>query len=216
MLHNILNEISLILPNSITFLIKSFIGLAYEGISSNLHNRWQKAMHQAFVAMEKKVDIQCNKIVHLENSMVMYGFYNSGTLEKLINTVHKMYNTTTWNEKLFAGKLIEWYNWYLSKNGISNYAIDSLLCLRTVREKYIHMYEVFISQLHMYEKAVGILSKGYLPISLLPPLKLQEILTEVERAIQTTNPDYDIVIKRLHLYYDMKLITFGIDRDNNL
>ena len=25
------------------------------------------------------------------------------------------------------------------------------------------------------------------------------------------NPDYDVVIKRLHLYHDMKLVTFGID-----
>ena len=33
---------------------------------------------------------------------------------------------------------------------------------------------------------------------------------------QTTRPDYDIVIKRLHLYYDMKLVTFGIDRSRNL
>ena len=30
------------------------------------------------------------------------------------------------------------------------------------------------------------------------------------------NPDYDIVIKRLHLYYVMKLVTFSIDRDKNL
>ena len=30
------------------------------------------------------------------------------------------------------------------------------------------------------------------------------------------NPDYDIVMKRLHLYYDMKLVTFGIDRKRNL
>ena len=30
------------------------------------------------------------------------------------------------------------------------------------------------------------------------------------------NPDYDIVIKRLHLYFDMKQIPFGIDRDRNL
>ena len=30
------------------------------------------------------------------------------------------------------------------------------------------------------------------------------------------NPEYDIVIKRLHLYYGMKLVTFGIDRDKNL
>ena len=30
------------------------------------------------------------------------------------------------------------------------------------------------------------------------------------------NPDYDIIIKRLHLHYDLKLVTFGIDKDRNL
>ena len=34
--------------------------------------------------------------------------------------------------------------------------------------------------------------------------------------MRKTNPDYDLVIKRLHLYYDMKLITFGIDTDKIL
>ena len=32
----------------------------------------------------------------------------------------------------------------------------------------------------------------------------------------TTNPDYDLVIDRLHLYYDMQLVTFGIDKDRDL
>ena len=68
----------------------------------------------------------------------------------------------------------------------------------------------------MYEKEVRILLKGYLLISLLPPSKLKEILGEVKKTIQKTNPDYDIVVKRLHLYYDMKLVTVGIDRDRNL
>ena len=68
----------------------------------------------------------------------------------------------------------------------------------------------------MYEKAIRILLKGYLPISLLPPSKLQEILDKVKKAAQITNPNYDIVIKRLHLYYDMKLVTFGIDEYRNL
>ena len=86
----------------------------------------------------------------------------------------------------------------------------------TMREKYVKIYERFISQLRMYAKAIRILLKGYLPISLLPPSKLQDILGKVKKAIQTTNPDYDIVIKRLHLYYDMKLVTFGIDKDRNL
>ena len=59
---------------------------------------------------------------------------------------------------------------------------------------------------------IRVLAKGKLPISLISPSKLQEILTVVQMAIQKTNPDYYIVIKRLHLYYDMKLITFGTDK----
>ena len=58
----------------------------------------KKLCHLAFIAMENKVDLQCYKIVHLENPMVMYGIYNSETLEKLMKTVYKMHNTTTWNE----------------------------------------------------------------------------------------------------------------------
>ena len=71
-------------------------------------------------------------------------------------------------------------------------------------------------QLCMYAKVIRILAKGYLPISLITLLKLKEILHAVQTAIRKTNPVYDIVIKRLHLYYDMKLVTFGIDQDKNL
>ena len=65
----------------------------------------------------------------------------------------------------------------------------------------------------MYTKGRRILAKGYLPISLITPSKLKDILNAVQTAIHKTIPDYDIVIKRLHLYYDMKLFTYGIDRD---
>ena len=70
----------------------------------------KKALHKAVHAIENKVDLQCNKIFHLEDSMVMYGVYNSDTLEDLINTVHKLHNRTTWNEKLFSGQINNWYN----------------------------------------------------------------------------------------------------------
>ena len=35
-------------------------------------------------------------------------------------------------------------------------------------------------------------------------------------AIRRTSPDHDLVIDRLHLYYDMKLVTFGIHKERNL
>ena len=54
-----------------------------------------------------------------------------------------------------------------------------MLYLRTIKEKYNEIYNEFISQLHIYAKAIRILAKGYLPISLTRPLKLKETLTSI-------------------------------------
>ena len=67
------------------------------------------------------------------------------------------------------------------------------------------MYERFIEELKTYSKSIRILSKGYLPIYLLPPSKLEGILNEVRKAITKCNKDFDLVLTRLCLYYDMKL-----------
>ena len=75
-----------------------------------------------------------------------------------------------------------------------------MLYLRTIKDKYIEVYNEFISQVHIYAKAVRILAKDYLPISLITPLKLQGILNLVKETLTKTNPDYNIAIKRLFLY----------------
>ena len=84
------------------------------------------------------------------------------------------------------------------------------------RKKYIKTFERFVNQLKEYSHAIGILSKGYLPISLLPPSKLAKILQEVKQVLLKTNKNYSLVIKGMYRYYDMKLVTFGIDQDRNL
>ena len=154
--------------------------------------------------------------MHLEDSMIIYGIYNAETLEKLIETVYHIHNITTPNEKLFAGEHNIAYTWYVNKQGIQHYVINSLFYLRMVREKYVKMHKEFTLQLCMYAKVIRILAKAFLSISLITPLKLWGILDEVKTAIGKTNPDYNIVIERLHLYYDMKLVTFGVDKDRNL
>ena len=78
------------------------------------------------------------------------------------------------------------------------------------------MYERFIEELKLYSRAIRVLSKGYLSIALLPPSKLEKILNEVRVAIAKSNKDYDLVLTRLYLYYDTKLVTFGIDNRRNL
>ena len=146
----------------------------------------------------------------------MYGIYNSDTLKDLIDTVHKLHNKSTWNERLFAGQIKDWYHWYLSAKGVNHYAINSLLFLTTPREKYVKMYERFLNQLKEYSQVIRILSKGCLPISLLPPSKLSTILEKLKEALQVKNKDYDLVIRKLYLYYGMKFVTIAIDNQRNL
>ena len=66
------------------------IGLAYVGISSFLHQKRHKALHKAVAVMNKKTNVQHNRICHLEDTMTMYGVYNSDTLTDLRDTVHRM------------------------------------------------------------------------------------------------------------------------------
>ena len=71
----------------ITTLVSGFIGLAYEGISSFLQRKHNDALQKAMIAMNSEAEFQCNKLLKLDNTMLMYGIYNAETLEKLINTV---------------------------------------------------------------------------------------------------------------------------------
>ena len=98
-IHHILkNEVDLILPKFpkgrkkkgiFSAIISGFVGLAFEGILSFLHNRRHKALPKAVSTMSIKTDIKRNKLMHLENTLVMYGVYNAETLERLIkNSTH--------------------------------------------------------------------------------------------------------------------------------
>ena len=68
----------------ITTVISSSIGLAYKGISSFLQHKRNSALHKAINAMNNNANIQCNKLMKLDDTMLMYGIYNVEMLEKLL------------------------------------------------------------------------------------------------------------------------------------
>ena len=90
----------------------------------------------------------------------MYRIYNSDTLTELIETAHRMHNTTSWRERMFAGKYNQWLELYLHQDCVYHYVINSILFLTLIREKYGKMYERFLEQLRMYAKAIQILSRA--------------------------------------------------------
>ena len=97
--------------------------------------------------MSNQANIQCNKLMKLDNTMLMYEIYNVDMLEKLINTVHEIHNMTSSHERLFSGEhnpsLFRML--YTDALGIQQYAINSLLFLRIIQDKYISMYRELIT-----------------------------------------------------------------------
>ena len=73
-------------------------------------------------------------------------------------------------EQLFTGQQVAAYNIYSNMQNtcsVQHYVMNTLLYLHTIEEKHIAVYNEFITQLCIYMKAVRILAKGYLPISLI-------------------------------------------------
>ena len=130
----------------ITTLVSGFIALAYEGISSFLQHKQNNALHKAVNAVNNKTNIQCNKLMKLDDTMLMYGIYNAETLEKLIKTVHKIHNTSS-HEKLFAGKhnCSVFRILYAHSLSLQHYSTNSLLYLRIIQDKYISLYRELIT-----------------------------------------------------------------------
>ena len=103
--------------------------------------------------------------MHLENSLIMYGVYNAETLSKLVKTAQVMHSHQMLVEQLFKGQQVEAYKIYSKMqdaHGVQHYVINSLLYLQTIKEKYIAVYNEFITQLQIYAKAVRILAKKLL------------------------------------------------------
>ena len=114
--------------------------------------------------------------------------------------VHQMQNVTTWKEKIFVSEMNDWLKCNLENiHSEFDYSMYAVLFLTTIKEKYIRMYEKLINELRSYLKAIQILSKGYLPISLITPSKLETILQQVQAAITKLKQDYEIVLNRLFI-----------------
>ena len=114
------------------------VNLAFEGISSFLHHKHHKALQKAVNILNSRANIDHNRVYHLEDTMIMYGKYNSDTLMELVNTVHQMQNVTTWKEQLFVSKMNDWLKGKL-ENICSefDYSMDAVLFLTTIKEKYV-------------------------------------------------------------------------------
>ena len=67
--------------------------------------------------MSIKMDIQRNKLMHLEKTLVLYRVYNAEMLERLVKTVQALHSRQTMYESLFAGRTSAAHEYYSQMHG---------------------------------------------------------------------------------------------------
>ena len=207
---------------SFTAFVLALAGLAtiaVESIGAFLQKKHNKALGKGLKAIMSDQTLAWNSIKQLEDDFLLYGKYNIDSLEKIIHTVNHLGDRVHQMENLLMGKD---HSVATRQFLHSNYLVRLLFAhklsiyLTSVQETQLRLYDELERVLREFLSAVEVLSKGYLPASLFPPSTLQRITSNALQMVQKKNPDYVLTIKHVTEYYDMKMVTFGVNDGEEL
>ena len=210
------------IKRGITAFIPALAGLAtiaVESIGSFLQKKRNTALSKGLNAIKSDQSLAWNSIKQLEDAFLLYGKYNLDSLEKIIHTVNHLGERVHRMEELLMGKDHSLATQqFLHANSIGRllFAHKLNIYLTSVQETQLRLYDELERVLREFLSAVRILSKGYLPASLFPTTILRRITSNALQMVQKKNPDYVLTIKHVTEYYDMKMVTFGVNDGEEL
>ena len=193
--------------------------IAVESIGAFLQKKCNKALEKGLKAIKSDQDLTWNSIRQLEDDFLLYGKYNLDSLEKIIHTVNHLGDRVHQMEGLLMVRTTVWpHDNSCILITLEDYCLHTKLniYLTSVQETQLRLYDELERVLREFLSAVEILSRGYLPASLFPPSTLRRITSNALQMVQKKNPDYVLTIKHVTEYYDMKMVTFGVNDGEEL
>ena len=167
--------------------------------------------------MDRNLTLTRNMMHQLEKDFVLYGEYDTDSTVSIVKMLDSLDNRSSTIEKWLEGHSKIWVqNFYETYSGPLVYSHLTQLYLASLREKYIRLYEALDTELKLLLRSIAILSKGYLPPQLFPPSTLVGISQKSLAMIQAKNPGYVLALTHITDYYDMRLVTFGLDDQGRL
>ena len=191
--------------------------LAIEELGAYLQRKRNRALKVALQELDQKVGMSLNEMHQLEREFLLYGEYNVNSTMSIIKLLDSLDNRTSNLERILEMKIRQWTDrFYDFSCGPAMYSHMFQLYIDNLREKYIRLYEALETELNLLLRNIAILSKGYLPPQLFPPTTLVKISQKAIAMIKTQNPDYVLALPHITDYYDMRLVTFGLDDQGKL
>ena len=191
--------------------------LAVEQLGAYLQRKRNRALKVAMQEMDRKVGTAMNKMHQLEKDFLLYGEYDVNSTQSIMKLLGSLHNRTSSLENILELKVPTWAMSFVSGSyGPAMYSHMTQLYLENIKEKHIRLYEALVTELRLLLRSIAILSKGYLPPHLFPPTTLVTISQQAIAMMKIKNPDYVLALPHIIDYYDMRLVTFGIDDQDRL
>ena len=188
--------------------------IAVENIGSFLQRKHNAALAKGIKAIKSDQKLAWNSVKQIEDDFLLYGKYNLDSLEKIVHTINHLGDRVHHMESLLMeNNSLVTKEQFLHVNSIGRllFANKLNIYLTTVQETQLRLYDELERVLKVFLSAAETLSKGYLPASLFPPSVLHNITSSALAMVQKKNPDYVLTIKHVTEYYDMKMVTFGVN-----
>ena len=192
--------------------------IAIEALGSHLQKKRRRAMTKALERMESRQFLNKNQLYKLDNDFLMFGDYEIQTTDDMIRLLGNLNNRTQYLEKIITGKDPTTARNYLKNNirGTEVFTHQVQMYMQAMRERYLRVPENLINELRLLLRSIAILSRGYLPPQLFSPTDIVRISQAALSMIKSKHPDYVLAIPQASIYYDMRLVTFGIDENDRL
>ena len=196
--------------------IAGLFSIAVEQLSGHLQRKRNQAIRNSLRALKTEMAMNSENIVKQFNKeLILFGHYNLQGMKNILATINNVNNHTSSFADNVVGSLKQWQDLYVTTQQGSNlYAHHLQLYLHVIQSRNFELYESLISVLERYLRAVGTLSRGYLPSELFPPTRLKPIITKALATVHKKNPHYVSSLDSVSDYYDMPLVTFSLDLDN--
>ena len=192
--------------------------IAIEALGSHLQKKRRRAVAKALERLESKQFLNKNQLYKLDHDFLMFGDYEIQTTDGMIRLLGNLNNRTQYLEKIITGKDPTTARNFLKNNlrGTEIFSHQVQMYMQAMRERYLRVPENLISELRLLLRSIAILSRGYLPPQLFSPTDIVRISQAALSMIKNKHPDYVLAIPQVSSYYDMRLVTFGIDENDRL
>ena len=198
--------------------ITDLISLGIQGFTAFNTNRKVNQLKKGMKKLFEQQHHLSNKVVKLEDDMISLAHVAIEGLEhlqgELIRQGRHIKNLTSRVRRLEIS-LTALHPRVTDNTNAIKFLSSLFGLLLSDLNRYLMLYETILSELDHFLDALDTLSNNQLSHSVIHPKEMNDLITHVKGVLETTYPNYELIVSEVHDYYNLPFSTFAC-KDNTL